>query len=109
LIDITFKQRSKWIWRGSSFIKGTEGLSFGIRKDFLDKTLQVRITGSDILRTESDYPYFLNYGGLDLKGVYSNDARRFGLGATYKFGNQKAKIKSKTNSALDDELNRIGN
>lgn len=64
LVNITFTQRSKWIWRGSVFIEGTQGLSFGIRKDFLDKKLQVRITGSDILRTESDYPYTSNYGGI---------------------------------------------
>ncbi|MGB5418681.1 outer membrane beta-barrel family protein, partial [Algibacter sp.] len=109
LVDITFNQQSKWIWRGSAFIKGTYGLSFGIRKDFLDKKLQIRITGSDIFRTETDYPYYSNYGGLNLNGAYTADNQRFGLGATYKFGNQKAKTKSKTKSALDDELNRIGN
>lgn len=108
LLDITFTQRSQWIWRGSVFIEGTHGLSFGIRKDFLDKKLQIRITGSDILRTESDFPYNSNYGGLLLNGAYITDNRRFGLGATYKFGNLQAKNKTKTNSALDDELNRIG-
>ena len=108
LLDITFTQRSQWIWRGSVFIEGTHGLSFGIRKDFLDKKLQIRITGADILRTESDFPYNSNYGGLLLNGAYITDNRRFGLGATYKFGNLQAKNKTKTNSALDDELNRIG-
>jgi hypothetical protein len=107
LVDVTFNQNSKWIWRGSAFIEGTKGLSFGIRKEFFDKKLQIRITGSDIFRTETDYPYFLDYGGLVINGVYTDDSRRFGLGATYKFGNQKAKTKNKTNSALEDELNRI--
>ena len=109
LMDVTFSQQSTWIWRGTVFIKGTYGLSFGLRKDFLDKKLQIRITGSDILRTESEYPYYSNYGGINLNGAYINDGRRFGLGATYKFGNQQAKNKSKTKSALDEELNRIGN
>jgi len=109
LMDVTFSQQSTWIWRGTVFIKGTYGLSFGLRKDFLDKKLQIRITGSDILRTESEYPYYSNYGGINLNGTYINDGRRFGLGATYKFGNQQAKNKSKTKSALDEELNRIGN
>ena len=109
LVDITFKQRSKWIWRGSAFIEGTYGLSFGIRKDFLDKTLQIRLTGNDIFRTESDLIYNLNYGGLVINGVYTTDNQRFGIGATYKFGNQKAKTKKSINSALDDELKRIGN
>ena len=108
LVDLTFTQRSDWIWRGSAFIEGTYNLSFGIRKDFLDKRLQIRITGNDILRTETDYPYNSNYGGTEINGVYTDDNRRFGLGATYKFGNQKSKSKRRTKSALDDELNRIG-
>ncbi|WP_282135357.1 outer membrane beta-barrel family protein [Seonamhaeicola maritimus] len=107
LLDINFTQRSKWIWRGSSYIKGTHSWNFGVRKNLFNEKLQIRITGSDILRTTSDYPYYLNYGGLGLNGVYTHDGRRFGLGITYKFGNQKAKNKRKTNSALDDELNRI--
>lgn len=107
LLDVTFSQRSDWIWRGSSFIEGTYSLDFGIRKNFLDDKLQLRITGSDILRTSTDYPYSLNYGGQNLNGVYTNDNRRFGLGLLFKFGNQKAKTKRRTNSALDDELNRI--
>ncbi len=109
LMDITFEQRSRWIWRGTVYIKGNEGLSFGIRKDFFDKQLQLRITGSDIFRTQTDYPYYSNYGGIDLEGVYTGDDRRFGLGVTYKFGNQQSKNKIKRNGALDDELNRIEN
>jgi len=108
-MDITFTQRSKWIWRGSVFIEGSESLSFGIRKDFLDKKLQLRLTGSDILRTASDYPYYSDYGGIDLDGVYTDDGRRFGLGATFKFGNQQSKSKKKVKSGLDDELDRIVN
>ena len=107
LFDITFNQWSKWVWRGSAFIEGNKRFDFGLRKDFYGKKLQIQITGSDIFRTATDYPYFLDYGGLILNGVYTNDNQRFGLGATYKFGNQKAKNKKKADSALDDELNRI--
>ncbi|MEH6536495.1 MAG: outer membrane beta-barrel family protein [Psychroserpens sp.] len=108
LVDITFTQRSRWIWRGSVFIQGTEGLSFGIRKDFFDKKLQLRITGSDILRTQSELIYTSGYGGIDLDGIYTSDNRRFGMGLTYNFGGPKAKSK-KVKSALDEELNRIQN
>lgn len=108
LVDITFTQRSKWIWRGSVFIEGTEGLSFGIRKDFLDKKLQVRITGSDILRTESEYPYTSDYGGIMLDGTYIADNRRFGMGITYNFGGPKKESK-KVKNGLGDELDRIQN
>ena len=75
----------------------------------MDKKLQIRITGNDIFRTETDYPYYSNYGGTEINGVYTDDNRRFGLGATYKFGNQKSNSKRKSKSALDDELNRIEN
>jgi outer membrane receptor protein involved in Fe transport len=109
LVDITFTQRGDWIWRGTVDIEGTHGLSFGIRKDFLNKKLQIRATGSDIFRTETDYPYNSNYGGIQLHGTYTNDNQRFGLGATYKFGDQQSKTKKKTKSALDDELDRITN
>ncbi len=109
LLDITFRQQSRWIWRGSVFIEGTESLNFGIRKDLLDKKIQIRITGVDILRTNSDYPYYSNYGGIDLEGTYTDDGRRFGMGATFKFGDSKAKIRKRTKSALDEELERLQN
>ncbi|SDS08144.1 Outer membrane receptor proteins, mostly Fe transport [Formosa sp. Hel1_31_208] len=108
LLDVTLTQRSRWIWRGSVFIQGTQGLSFGIRKDFFDKKLQLRITGSDILRTESEYPYTSDYGGIDLDGIYIADNRRFGLGLTYNFGGPKAESKN-IKSGLDEELDRIQN
>ncbi len=108
LLDITFRQRSRWTWRGSVFIQGTEGLSFGIRKDFLNKKLQLRITGRDIFRSETEYPYTSNYGGINLDGVYIADNRRFGLGLTYNFGGKKAESK-KVNNGLNEELQRIQN
>ena len=108
LVDVTFTQRSRWIWRGSVFISGNEGLSFGIRKDFFNNKLQLRITGADILRTQSDYPYTSDYGGIDLDGVYTADNRRFGAGLTYNFGGKKSESKKKK-GALDEELERIQN
>ena len=35
------------------------------------------------------------------------DGRRFGVNATYKFGNQQAKNAKRRKSAIDAELNRI--
>jgi iron complex outermembrane recepter protein len=106
-MDVSYNKGSDWIWRGSVRIKGNQGLSFGLRKEFFNKNLQIRITGSDILRSDSDYFYAGDYGGIVTDGVRTFDNQRFGLGATLKFGNQKAKVRSKTKSALDDELNRL--
>ncbi len=109
LIDITFSQESDFVWRGSVNMEGTYQLDFGVRKDFFDKRLQIRITGQDIFNTANQYFYNSNYGGIALDGVYRYDSRRFGAGATFKFGNQKAKTRVRKSSGLDDELNRIGN
>lgn len=106
LLNIVYFQQSDWIWRGSVRLKGTHELSFGIRKEFLDKRLQLRLTGNDIFKTTSNYPYFGDYGGIILKGNYIDDERRFGAGITWKFGNQKVKSVKKANG-LDDELNRL--
>jgi iron complex outermembrane recepter protein len=106
-LDLTYHNGSDWIWRGSIRVSGNQGLNFGIRKDFFDKRLQVRITGSDVFRTDSDYFYNGDYGGILVDGIRTFDNHRFGLGATLKFGNQKAKVRKKSGSALDEEMGRL--
>lgn len=108
-LDLTYFIENNWIWRGSIYVRGNQELNFGLRKNFLDKRLQIRITGADIFRTTNNYFYNGNYGGIVLDGVRGFDSQRFGMGLTFKFGNQKARISGKTNSALDEELNRIEN
>ncbi|MBK8390404.1 MAG: hypothetical protein IPL23_14475 [Saprospiraceae bacterium] len=65
--------------------------------------------GADVFRTYSNYYYNSNYGGQEIKGVRTFDNQRFGISASLKFGNQKAKVSQKNKSAIDDELRRIGN
>ncbi|MFY0606074.1 MAG: TonB-dependent receptor [Cyclobacteriaceae bacterium] len=106
LLNVAAYYNSPFIWRGSIEIDGFYGIEFGIRKNFFDEKLQVRLTGSDIFNTASDYAYFGDYGGLEIVGTYLSDNHRFGFGLTYKFGNQKIK-RQRRSGALDDELNRI--
>ncbi len=87
----------------------SEDISFGLRKNFLDKRLQIRITGSDIFRNTNNYFYQGRYGGIEIDGVRSFDTQRFGVGATFKFGNLQAKTRRNSKNALKDELNRIEN
>ena len=108
-LDLTYSIESDWIWRGSIDVKGNQDIGFGLRKDFLDKRLQISITGSDIFRTTNNYFYRGNYGGIEIDGVRSFDTQRFGVGTTFKFGNLQAKTRRNNKSALEDELNRIGN
>jgi hypothetical protein len=107
--DLTYAVASNWIWRGSIELRGNHDVGFGLKKAFLDKRLEVRITGADIFRTTNNYFYNGNYGGLAIDGVRTFDSQRFGVGATLKFGNLKAKGARKVKGALDDELRRIDN
>ena len=107
LLDITYHHSSDWIWRGSILVRGNYDLNFGLRKDFLNDRLQVRVTGVDILRTTNDYFYQGAYGGMVIDGVRTFDSRRFGAGATWKFGNQKVKGVRKGKGGMDDELRRL--
>jgi hypothetical protein len=106
-IDLTYFYNSPFVWRGSLKIDELSGVNLGIKKDLFDGKLQLRATASDIFNDNSDYRYRGNYGGIRIDGALSVDNRRFGVGLTYKFGNQKVKS-GKKKSALDEELNRIG-
>jgi len=106
-MDLSYRNYSDWIWRGSVRVKGNQRLDFGFRKSFLSGQLEVRITGSDVFRTDSDYFYNGQYGGIAVDGVRSFDNQRFGAGATWNFGNQKLKKMRRAKGAMDDELRRI--
>ena len=106
-MEVTYELNSPWIWRGSVKVDGYSGIDLGLKKEFLDKKLLVQLTANDIFRTESDYPYNSDYGGMIVHGVVSFDNQRVGLNLTYKFGNQKAKVRKKGKSGIDDALNRI--
>jgi hypothetical protein len=107
LLDLTYGRYSDWVWRGSIRVRGNQYLDFGLRKDFLDKRLQVRLTGADVLRTTSDYFYSGNYGGIEIDGVRSFDNQRFGAGLTWKFGNQKVKAAKRSRGAMEEEMRRL--
>lgn len=106
-MDLTYERWSDWIWRGSVWVRGNQEVNVGLRKDFLDKRLQVRLTGSDIFRTTNDYFYNGNYGGIEIDGVRSFDSQRFGASATWKFGNQKVKAAKRSRGAMAAELRRL--
>jgi hypothetical protein len=108
-MELTSYYSSPWIWGGTVNVDGGYAINFGIKKDFLDKKLLLQMTGSDIFRGRSDFHYKSSYGGKHVDGVISFDNQRFGINATYNFGNQKAKTAKRRKSAIDDDLNRISN
>lgn len=98
---------SPWIWRGSVEAEGNHGLEVGVRKAFLNRMLILQLTGSDVFRTNSDYFYQSNYGGIVTDGVRTFDNQRFGFSLNWNFGNQQAKARQRNRSAIDDEMRRI--
>ncbi len=106
-MDLTARYGSDWVWRGSVEVKGNANVDFGLRKDFLDKRLQLRLTGGDIFRTNTEFDFRSEYGGIATDGVVVFDNRRFGMGLTYKFGDQQVKARTKRGGALDDEMDRL--
>ncbi len=107
LLDVTLKYQSPWIWRGTIQITENYPVNIGLRKDFFKQQLQIRLTGNDIFRTATNYPYSGNYGGLIIDGYYGSENQRVGLSASWKFGNQNLKTGTRRKSGLNDELNRI--
>lgn len=106
-MELTYEYNSPWIWRGSVRVNAFSGFDIGAKKDFFNHKLLVQLTANDIFRTESDYPYHSEYGGMLVNGVVSFDNRRFGVNVTYKFGDQKAKTRKRSKTGIDAELNRI--
>lgn len=107
LAEITYTWNSPWIWRGSVEVDAYHGLNLGIRKDFLNRKLLLQLTGTDIFRTNSDFYYKSNYGGMVVDGVVTFDNQRFGASLTYNFGNQQEKTRKRGRSAIEDEMRRI--
>jgi iron complex outermembrane recepter protein len=107
LLDLSYQRGSDWIWRGSIRVRGNQSLDFGLRKEFFDKRLQVRLTGADIFNTNNQYFYKGDYGGLLIDGIRIFDSQRFGAGATWKFGNQKVKSAKRSKGAMEEEMRRL--
>jgi iron complex outermembrane recepter protein len=106
-LELTYYIYSPFIWRGSVEVEGNQGLEVGVRKAFLNRSLIVQLTGNDVLRTNSDYFYTSNYGGIVSDGVRTFDNQRFGFSLTWNFGNQQAKARQRSRSAIDEEMRRI--
>ena len=105
--ELTYFVSSPGIWGGTLQMDAYQGLNVGVKKYFMDRRFLIQLTGNDIFRGSSDYYYHSNYGGMVVKGVIIFDNQRFGINVTYNFGNQKAKVRGKSKSAIDSEMNRI--
>lgn len=97
---------SPWIWGGTVNVDGYYSINMGLRRSFFNDRLMVQASANDLFNTGSNYYYANDYGGIAVDGVIFFDGRRFAVGATYNFGNQKLQSR-KRKSALEEELRRI--
>jgi iron complex outermembrane recepter protein len=107
-LELTYFKFSTFIWGGTIVIDGNHGMEVGLRKDFLNRMLILQISGNDVFRTNSDYFYKGNYGGIVTDGVRTFDNQRFGFSLTWNYGNQQARARERKRSDIDDELRRLG-
>jgi iron complex outermembrane recepter protein len=105
--EVSYFYSSPVIWRGSINVESFQRLDVGLKREFFENTLLLQVTANDILNTISDFTYNSDYGGMIINGVRSFDNRRFGISATYKFGNQNLKTNKRKKSAIDEEMKRI--
>jgi len=105
--EVSYYYSSPVIWRGSVEVEAFQSLDLGLKREFFKNKLLLQVTANDILNTISDFTYRSDYGGMIINGVRSFDNRRFGISATYKFGNQKLKTIKRKKSAIDEEMKRI--
>lgn len=106
-LELTYYYNSPLIWRGTILVERFHGMNIGLRKNFLNRQLLVQLTGNDVFRTNSDYFFNSNYGGMIIDGVRTFDNQRFGFSLTYNFGNQQAKARQRSRTAIDEEMRRI--
>ncbi len=106
-MELSAYASSPWIWRGSVHVNEYYRIDLGFKRAFLDDALLLNITGGDIFKSATAYPYNSDYGGMIVDGVITFDNQRVGFSLTYNFGNRQAKTSRKKKSAMDDELNRI--
>lgn len=107
LFDVSGSYFSKMVVEGVLEVEGNPQLSFGFRRDFFDRRLQVRVTGADVFGTDRVSRYTGDYRGIYIDGQVTYDTQRFGAGFTYHFGNRKAQTDRNADSGLEDELDRL--
>ena len=76
----------------------------GVAKSFLDKSLQVKLSVSDIFNQQIS-AYQVIMPGTDFNNLYHYDNREISLTIRYKFNSAKSKYKGST--AGSDALNRF--
>ncbi len=108
--DINFEvsgwYNSPSIWGGTFRMEGMWSVDAGVRKTFWDNKASVKISVSDIFKT-NNWKGVSNYGGIHLDGGGVHDSRQLRFSLTYQLGNQQVKGSRARATGLEEEKNRV--
>lgn len=99
--------QSPSIWGGTFKMESMWSLDFGVQKKILGGQGNIKLSVSDIFKTQNWSGTSL-YGDLLMNANGNEDSRRVRLSATYNFGNKKIKTRNRK-TGLEEEASRIKN
>lgn len=94
------------VWGATWRTKSMGGLDAGIQKQVLNKKGTLKLSVTDIFRT-NPWKATSNFGGLYINGQGSWESRTIRLNFTYRFGNTQVKAARQRQTGLESEAKRI--
>lgn len=94
------------IWGGTWRTKPQGGLDVGLQKLFLKKKATVKVSVTDIFRT-NPWTAITDYGGVYIKGGGDWESRTVRINFTYRFGSNEIKAARERKTGLESEKGRI--
>ena len=108
--DIKFElsgfYRSPWVWAGNFEFDAIYGVDIGIRKKLFEDRATLKITVSDIFKTNKVHGSS-ELGGLKMTVWSGWDSRQFRVNFNYLLGNREVKGERRRKTGLEDEQKRI--
>ncbi|MEO7767166.1 MAG: outer membrane beta-barrel family protein, partial [Ferruginibacter sp.] len=94
------------VWGATWKTKPQGGVDVGLQKLFLQKKATVKVSVTDIFRT-NPWTAISDFGGTYIKGSGSWESRTFRLSLSYRFGSNEIKNSRDRKTGLESEAKRI--
>lgn len=92
---------------GMMDFKPMGSMDFGIQKQIPDKKITVKLSVSDVFKTQGQ-KYYSDYQNMDLTGIQKYDSRRLQLNLSWRFGKDNVKPARQRSTGLEEEAGRTG-
>ena len=94
------------IWGATWRTKSMGGLDIGFQKQLMQKKASIKISATDIFRT-NPWSATSDFGGLYIRGKGSWESQTVRLNFTYRFGSNQVKAARQRQTGLESEAKRI--